>query len=518
MSEKIDIVQRAHTLREIVKETCERYYHSRPMIQQDAALLLKDAKQKHSFNFSYSIKDLLLIGALTQSSVLMTGGTDLGKTTLARLVMNSLFGAEDKGWHRIDVDVDFGKDTVTDTDFRVIVEGKKSSEGLYSIQPFYRLPGLITDEINRSHAKLVTKLIHMFDKDVSLTDGTRVKIGFDYGSGNYQFQIAAINEGEEYSGTFDIDKALRRRTVIEIPMDIFPALASDRQRIRKDKRSIDLINEVNHAADIIEVYKALGGIPLHTNADLFLAYMESFDYCENSLTKDKGSISSKGGSVYHVCTKPVHGTDTVCRFIKSFENELCPYIRATTPGISKNLIIVAKGLSILRAVRFGELLHAFVSGKMETLEGIKLYSPNQFEESLQQFTGAKYSGRDLARVSFEKYVSDLSIQTEDIEGVFGFVGYSKVGLSAPWIAKHYQGNRFHGVSSFVGQAKQHFEECIAKLDIFDGEPLQLTTDRVALEEYCRRENPWFWRVLEPYLNPDSSIGVKKQDMDYLYRG
>ena len=523
MPNAMEIVERAHTLKEIVDDNSSQYFHSMPLIQQETAIVLEKQKLKHSFNLYYGIKDLLLIGALTQSSVLMTGGTDTGKTTLAKLVMNSLFGKEEEGWHRIDVDIDFGKDTITDTDFGVIVKGEKSSEGFYKIQPYLLLPGLVTDEINRSHAKLVTKLMHIFDKDVSLPDGQRVKIGHDYNKGNkYQFQVAAINEGEEYIGTFEIDKALRRRTIIEIPMNSFPPTAHDREDIRKQKRKdLDLRNTINHLDDVLFIHNRLDQIELHNNADLFLSYLEAFDFCEYSLTQGKGSVASKGGSIYHICTKPVHGTDTICRFIKSFENELCPYIRGITPGISKNLISVAKGISILRAVKFAELLHSFIEEEVSNRPSFNITDYKNFTNSLQQYTGARLTGAELARSAFEKYVNELAVRPEDIEAIFEFVAYSKIGLSLPWIAKYYQGTRLEGIRSFVRQAKEKFEEGIAHLQQVDvsgaiGTGLAANSGWISLEEYCRKENPWFLKALQPYIHKRSAGSVKKLDLNYVY--
>jgi len=100
----------------------------------------------------------------------------VGKTTLARLVMNALFG--DQGWHKINVDIEFNKDLFTLVDFSQMVDGKTSQQ-LYKVNPKLLLPGLIADEINRSHAKIVTSLMHLFDREINLPNGEKVKITDD---------------------------------------------------------------------------------------------------------------------------------------------------------------------------------------------------------------------------------------------------------------------------------------------------------------------------------------------------
>ena len=111
------------------KDTSQ-YYHSRPLVSSRSDLNLHD-ETKHSFNVIYDLRDLFLLGAITQGSMLMTGGTDVGKTTIAKLAMNSFLGGEEKGWHGIDIDTDFGKDAYTDVDFGAMKEGKKLSDGMY---------------------------------------------------------------------------------------------------------------------------------------------------------------------------------------------------------------------------------------------------------------------------------------------------------------------------------------------------------------------------------------------------
>jgi hypothetical protein len=497
-----DLVLRAHSLRDIVHEHTAKYRHSRPVIRQQAPLILHRDETKHTFHFSYGIKDLLLMGAMTQSHVLMTGPSDVGKTMLAKLFMNSLFGEEGVWWHKINVDIEISRDMGVDTDYGVIREGGTSSEA-YRISKHLLLPGLILDELNRGHAKQTNVIMHYFDGDINLPNGKRGKIGYPYdasdGSKRYQFIVTAINEGDEFTGTFDIDKAMRRRTTIEIPMGEYLPTPKDHAENRSDESHYALSNHTSHLDDVLALRAGLCKLRLHPNSDLYLAFLTAFDYCEYSLTKQKRSVPAANGSIYHICTKPPTGAAIACPFLRSFENDLCPHITGITPGIVKNLINVARGAALLRAVSFGQALDAWAQGRPDRRVG----EVKALEEHLRQYTATRLGGKELARAAFHKYVNELTVRPEDIDAVFGFVAYTKIGLAAPWITKHYQGNRTQALRAFVRQAQQKFEEGVAKLIDVDlhnlvGNAIGAGNGWTRLKEYCDRYNPWFGEAIEPY--------------------
>lgn len=530
------LIREAHELNAFAHETASAYYHSRPIASSNSGIILP-TKVRHGFDIEYDVKDLIMIGAMTRNTVLLTGSTDIGKTLLSKLMMNSLFGKEEVGWHRVDVDIDFGKDTYTDTNFEIIKEGQKISDGLYRPNNFLSLPGIIWDEINRTHAKLGNKLLHVLDRDISLPDGKRIKLGVPCGgTDTYQFQIAAINEGDEYKGTFDMDKALRRRTVIEFPFDIFPLTSLDRLRLKKSPKDINLGNARNNLETILKIYKnTQDSLPLHPTAEIFASYIESFDYCKNSLTGEKGSVASKEGSVYHICERAVAlngtvGTPMCCEFLKSFTNNLCPYIKGITPGISKNLVSVAKGFALLRANKFAQMTQdalvndpaglANAGTSFERRLSYVLSNPKEFENSLRQYTQTNYAGADLGKAAVQKYCDNLEVEIGDIESALGFVGYSKIGIAPLWVVKHYQGNRYQALKNFSIQAKAKLEEGLSRPEVDDvlervlvgkGTPAELRK----IKAYCDSENPWLWRAITPYLD-EQKIDGRGEEIKSIY--
>ncbi len=420
---------------------------------------------------SYDLFDLLLIGAITESSVLLTGRTDSGKTDLAKIVMNALFGPEEEGWHRLDLDIDFGKDDYMDVDLGVVKEGKKISEGMYSALPYLKLPGLITDEWNRAPPKIGNKMMHFFDKDIKIGGGLRVKVGYPYGNGSrYFFLVAAINEGEDYEGTFPIDRAARRRAIIEVPMDNFAPTIEDRYRInaartgRLELQSAAGLTLEQKMEQLLAVKGEVEQIRVDSSAMLFLLYLQSMDHCVRSQTLSKLGVNFSEA----ICTKPTPrrlaaaetGQPTTgggaCHFF-TFYNGMCPAASAISEGTSINLLRVARGFAALRAVKSGS------------------------------------AGEN----------GEVLVYPEDLMLAFPFVAYSKVGLSQPWVDKHFQGSLWLAINGVLAEATGKYERANTALQ---PQLDQLVKGKLSEEglkavlDFCANDDPWFAKSLVPILN------------------
>lgn len=500
-------IKKVHELKKSVEAGSRQYYHSRPLITSRPKLELHTTRP--TFTVEYSIKDLLLIGAITENPVLLIGGTDLGKTYLARLVMQGLFGKEEQGWHQLDFDLDFGKDAYTNVNSDFFHESGKNLNDLYSLHEWMRLPGFIADELNGVHPKIVRKALHIIrEKEITLSNGQRKRIGHGINDHDetYQFQVATINEGSEYSGTFDMDKALRRRTTIEIPMDIFSPTPFDRLCIQKFKQKEAVVGR-NNISEVLDVF-TVPRLDLHPTAELFVSYLEAFDYCASSLTEDKGSVAQRNGSIAHICGQQIRAGDADmgnfgCFFLRAFPNNLCPNVRGITPGVSENVLSVAHGLALLRAVKFIEMIAGFIQGAPH--RKLSYTAPANFENLLRESFG-QGSKKDLAAKAIEKYISELEIQQQDITAAVNFVGYSKIGINPTWVNKFYQGNKFEAVKNFCAEAERKFLEGLNRPELENLQELLTnkngTGNLRSVIEYCRSQNPWLLRALSPYLEEE----------------
>ena len=517
---KSETIKQVHSLNKILHESAKEYQHTTPLSISKSGIVISESDHKVcNFDILYDIKDILYIGAITENPVLLTGGTDHGKTTLAMQVMNGLFGSAESGWHRLDVDNDFGKDTYTDVSSDFFHEAGKNLEDLYSLHKWLQLPGFIGDELNRAHAKVITKALHIIkEKEVTLPDGRRAKVGYPLDNGKtYQFQVATINEGTEYSGVFDIDKALRRRTTIEIPLDVFPMNAYDKKEIVQNDNVIDLelTNTTNHLSKVLQIQKDILNMPLHINAELFINYLGAFDFCQHSLTRDKGSIASRNGSISHICTQAtmlnnnvIPGADMSCKFLKSFDNNLCPYVRGLSGGLIKNIKSVARGFAALRATKFVELLDGVTKGEDYGDLSYNISDVDTFKKSLEMYVAGTQTPastnniNDVAYKAAQKYLSNLEVRLEDVQAALGFVGYSKIGISNEWVMKYCQGNRYAAINSFSTQARTLFEGSLARAEFSNVDKVisgKGTSDDINnIFNHCDRSDPWLGRVLSAY--------------------
>ena len=499
-----DTVKKTHELLHQVHRYTKQYYHSVTLCNRK-----RTDKIFGPLCFEYTLKDLLLIGALTESPVLLTGGTDLGKTTLARLFNNSLFGKEEVGWHRLDFDLDFGKDSYTNIKSDFFQESGQTLDDLYSAHKWLMLPGFIADELNGAHPKIIRKALHIFkEKDITLPNATRVKIGTPIGMGHtYQFQIATINEGLGYDGTFSLDKALRRRTTIEIPMDIFKPSPYDRLALQQNKkRALSLENDISYLEDVLCVYRAINSqLSIGSEAEMYLSFLESFEYCANSITGNKDSLISNNGTIDHICSAPPTGellnSEAACRYLKIFPKSLCPNVRGITPGISEDLIMVSKGFALLRAVKFVELVHAAKTNNTFFLNNAGIKSSEKFIELCKSYSK---NSKDFYKGAIDQYIENLEVDYLDIINAAPFVGYSKIGITEPWVFKNFQGNKFEALKFFIDEATKKYKEGLQKI-VVQAQPNNTSIRDISPEDlqdvlrYCEDSNPWMGRVIEPYF-------------------
>ncbi|MHA1372390.1 MAG: AAA family ATPase, partial [Promethearchaeota archaeon] len=180
-----------------------RFFNTQPLISYTS--------RKPLINLTFYLQDILLIGALTCSPVLLSGSSGSGKTFIAELISEFLFGKE--GYTRKNITPDMNEQDFMDIDFGAIKEGKKLKEAMLADVLFSK-PAIIIDEANRAPPIVQNRLMQILENNIDLKSKT-IKAGPKLKNGeHYQWDILTLNLGQEYAGTSVIDRALIDRITL----------------------------------------------------------------------------------------------------------------------------------------------------------------------------------------------------------------------------------------------------------------------------------------------------------------
>ncbi|MHA1758713.1 MAG: AAA family ATPase, partial [Promethearchaeota archaeon] len=293
--------------------------------------------RKPLLNLVFTLQDILLIGALTCSSVLLSGSSGSGKTLLAELVSTFLFGKE--GYTRKNITPDMNEQDFMDIDFGAIKEGKKLKEALLADQLFTR-PVIIIDEANRAPPIVQNRLLQILENNIDLKS-KKIKAGIKLENGEfYQWDILTLNLGQEYAGTSTVDRALRDRITIDIPIDNFPPTLDDQIKMIRKSSTIKGISSDNCRQSVIfKTFQLLDDISLSLEAEALLLYLSFTSNCIKSPTKSKFGINFS----------PTYCKMKDCPYARNPPlNEICPFTYAPSNRVLRKVIQVAKGFNILR--------------------------------------------------------------------------------------------------------------------------------------------------------------------------
>ncbi|PLW79542.1 hypothetical protein C0585_07150 [Candidatus Woesearchaeota archaeon] len=519
-----DIVAKTLKLEDRIKEIGQGYYHSTPISTTNTL----------NQNLYFGLSDWGLIGALTESTILLTGDTDRGKTDFAKILMTSLFGQEEKGWHKTDIDLDFGSMTYSDTNFNAISDGLTSSE-LFKGKDFLYMPGLIWDEPNRAPAKLLNKLLHILEKDITLENGEKLKSGFTYEDlqgveRQYQFNMLAMNEGDEFVGTSEVDRALRRRQTIEIPMDNFPTNMLDKILMARRKDvTLDIRNGEGCTKEVIDVYQFVKNIPISKEAEHLRLYLQSMNYCANSLTNSKRGIHFSE----ELCSKPLSesvqkairdesgkNTKKSCHYLASYPDKMCPNIYEVTDGISIRLTNVAKAHALIRTIKTLQMIEDSPQIQTKNLAKrlFQQQKKNKHNDEMIQYlekTNPDYDKKNLVQEFARTLVQNIYVEPQDIRSCLPFVAFSKIQMNPHWVKQNYQGSKmlalqkignvaYENVSRFQTEHPNLFHK------ITEGGELNKTENQILSEIY--NADPWLKKSVEGY---DKILSPNKQDSTNL---
>jgi len=287
----------------------------------------------------FDLRDILLVGAITESDVLLTGKTGCGKTHLANGVMNALFGQG--GVFAKTILPSMNPSEFMDIDFPAILNGSKTmQEAVSGINSFLK-PGVVLNEVNRAPGVIQSLLIPFLDRELEV-QGVPVTMGKKWKKGRYQYRILTINEGGSYQ-VQAIDPAIRDRMTIEVPVNNFPQTGQD---------VISMLSKKNHKYPICyENFKqnfntvtwlktTIESVITPKPIIMFFRYLSGLSYCIRAPQGTKESVELTPD----LCDG--------CHHLAMFYN-ICGNILAPSPRILIKLNKVAKAFALLRYLKTG---------------------------------------------------------------------------------------------------------------------------------------------------------------------
>jgi len=429
-----DLGTQVQRLREAIDTATAEYMNSSTVTQ---------TRMGNGKTVPLDIKDILLVGALADVDSLLTGRTGAGKTHLAKMVMTALFGHS--GYFSKTVTPGMSTSDFLDIDFGAIQrEGKSLREAMRAVEMTKR-PGVILNEPNRAPELVQAILIPFFDHEFE-AEGSLIELGVgvpDTGM-RYQYRILTINEGAEYSGVVGLDRAVRDRMVIEVPMDHLTMSSADVLRMFEKRTSAKMSEQAGDGllAQLLAIHKLVLNLPLSRDARGLLVYLNGLGNCIRSLTGTKSGISftpvicGQGGSAggcHHFA--PMGG---VCAAVFK------PSARALL-----NLQSVSRGVAAVR------LAHA----------------------AKDQSTG--------------KFDEPMEVTEADVLAAAPLVLYSKLEIDPAWIAKRYQGNKWAAIKSVMAEALSRFTLAKKELLPYRQSPeLNATQKKKVLQEWIVEKDAW----------------------------
>jgi MoxR-like ATPase len=377
----------------------KHYFNSQPVISNNHI-----DSQGNIIKLNYILADILLVGAITQSSVLLSGSSGSGKTLLAKLMTKFLFGKN--GYTRKNITPDMNEQDFLDIDFGAIKEGKKLKEAISADEIFAR-PSLIIDEANRAPPIVQNRLMQVLENNIDLKSKI-VHAGVEIDNDSfYHWNILTLNYGSEYAGTSKVDRALKDRVVFNIPIDNFPPTLNDQiKMIRSDFTEKYSRDFVSNKQLIINIFKILDKIELSLEAEALILYLSLTSNC----------VKSPSGSKYGIMFSPEYCRENDCQYARNPPlNKICPYTYAPSNRVLRKLVHAAKGFTLLKFAKIQNY-----------------YSHNEM---------------DLKKDEFEN--KSIEVSLEDIISIAPLVLNEKISMNRNWIINKFHGNQYFAIKFFL---------------------------------------------------------------------
>jgi MoxR-like ATPase len=360
--------------------------------------------QGNVIKLNFTLADIMLIGAITQSSILLSGSSGSGKTLLAELINKFLFGKD--GYTRKNITPDMNEQDFIDIDFGAIKEGKKLKEAISADEIFTR-PSLIIDEANRAPPIIQNRLMQVLENNIDLKSKivrAGVKLKDD---GYFHWNVLTLNYGAEYAGTSQVDKALKDRVVFNIPIDNFPPTIDDQiKMIRSNLKEHYDVKIESKQERILKIYKNLDLIEISIEAEALILYLSFTSNC----------VKSPNGSKYGVLFSPEFCKENDCQYARNPPlNKICPYTFAPSNRVLRKLVHAAKGFTLLKYAKISNY-----------------YKENQI----------KVEDENL-------YEGILEVSLGDMISIAPLILNEKISMNKNWVINRFHGNSYMAVKSFL---------------------------------------------------------------------
>ncbi len=428
---------------------------------------------------SLDMKDYLILGGITNSGILITGKSGGGKTHLAIMATNAMHGTG-KICNKT-ITPGMNEEAFIDIDFGKIKDGSTLKEAMQET-PILTNPGVILNEVNRAPGPIQNILIPYLEFEFNIK-GLGFPVGIEMPDGKrYQYRILTINEGPEYKGTAQMDKAVRDRMIIEIPIDHFKPTKSDLQSMIRGRKSSGIhVQESKESLTetVLDLYKSISDIPLAPATVQFIVYLSGLSNCIKSLTGSKEGIAF----TLDMCKG--------CKHAATKEN-MCGNVYAPTNRSLINIQNVAKGVAALRAYKVLQRMLA------------RAESDSKKKRTLNEFMQSDY-------------LKNLTVTMNDVMACAPFILYSKMQINDQWVQKNYQGSKFLAVEDVVESAYQSFmtfykeqNKVLARYMVSkDQEGL-----RKFMQKYATEADPWMANIKD-FENKDDQIEQRPDEAELI---
>jgi MoxR-like ATPase len=474
-----DLIQLLAGVDDALRSHTAQYFNSRVFFS------IRDAKAKRPLQ--YDVNDMILLACLTNSDILLSGKTGCGKSHLSRMAMNGLFG--EQGFTNLTVTPGLSESDFIDIDVGAVKRGEKTLKQAIEKTPILAAPGSIINEINRTPEILQNLFISYLERIFSLK-GVEFPVGVPFvpkkdspQDAHYQFRVISINEGADYAGTSGIDRAVRDRVTVEVPMDYFRPTKSDVRRIVSERNNSDLhIERVNGGKleDVLAVVKGVESVPYSVSAREFLVYLEGLSNCVKSPTHSKNGInfSSKMCEGCHHAKSPASSKGNICGSVYAPSD--------------RSLINLKKIGRIVAALRAYKVADAVAQGEL------KPEDPKKFVSD---------------------YVAGLKVTMDDLIAVAPFILASKMIIDPKWIGAQFSGSKFSATQHVVAVAAENFKKYISSqpykmLMESDGQISPIVRD--AIKHHVMTADPWVYN-LGDLSDKGYEPGTRKKPVEELLR-